>query len=157
MQKRLGVMLLAVRTVRPALDAFYQTLSDEQKARFNAISPEEAAQSNERDLSQACSERASGISSLPIDRIEQTVRPNEVQRVALKGLRDAMAASVNLLKSDCPTYRALTPVGRVEAMEQRLDAMSRAVQTLQPALDGFYNTLSDEQKERFNRLGPAQS
>ena len=77
--------------------------------------------------------------------------------MALKGLRDAMAASVNLLKSDCPTYRALTPVGRVEAMEQRLDAMSRAVQTLQPALDGFYNTLSDEQKERFNRLGPAQS
>ena len=157
MQKRLGVMLLAVRTVRPALEAFYQTLSDEQKARFNAISPEEAAQPNERDLTQVCSERASGVTSLPIDRIEQTVRPNEVQRVALNGLRDAMAASVNLLKSDCPTYRALTPVGRVEAMEQRLDAMLRAVQTLQPALDGFYGTLSDEQKERFNRLGPAQS
>ena len=77
MQHRIDVMLLAVRTVRPALDAFYQTLSDEQKARFNAISPEEAAQSDERDLSQACNARAAGISSLPIDRIEQTVRPNE--------------------------------------------------------------------------------
>ena len=42
-------------------------------------------------------------------------------------------------------------------MEQRLDAMSRAVQTLQPALDRFYGTLTDEQKERFNRLAPAQS
>jgi hypothetical protein len=157
MQKRLDVMLLAVRTVRPALDAFYQTLSDEQKARFNAISPEEAAQSNERDLSQACNARASGISSLPIDRIEQAVRPNEAQRVALKGLRDAMAESINLLASECPTDRALTPAGRAAAMEQRLDAMSRAIQTLQPALDRFYGSLTDEQKERFNRLAPAQS
>ena len=68
-----------------------------------------------------------------------------------------MSASVNLLTSECPTYRALTPIGRVEAMEQRLDAMSRAVQMLQPALDRFYGTLTDEQKERFNRLAPAQS
>ena len=157
MQKRLAVMLLAVRTVRPAMEAFYQALSDEQKARFNAISPEEAAQSNERDLSQACNARTAGISSLPIDRIEQTVRPNEAQRVALKDLRDAMSASVNLLTSECPTYRALTPIGRIEAMEQRLDAMSRSVQTLQPPLDRFYGTLTDEQKERFNRLAPAQS
>ena len=102
MQKRLSVMLQAVRTVRPAMEAFYQTLSDEQKARFNAISPEEAAQSNERDLSQACNARTAGISSLPIDRIEQTVRPNEVQRVALKGLRDAMSESFNLLTVGVP-------------------------------------------------------
>jgi len=39
-------------------------------------------------------------------------------------------------------------------MEQRLDAMLRAVQTVQPALDKFYASLSDEQKERFNRLVP---
>ncbi|MGE3160110.1 MAG: Spy/CpxP family protein refolding chaperone [Xanthobacteraceae bacterium] len=157
MQKRLDVMLLAVRMVRPKLDAFYQTLSDEQKARFNAIDPDNAARSNERDLIEACSARASGISSLPVDRIEQAVRPNEVQRVALKELRDAISSSVNLLTSECPTYRALTPVGRVEAMEQRLHSMSRAVKTLQPALDRFYGTLTDEQKERFNRLAPAQS
>ena len=42
--------------------------------------------------------------------------------------------AINLLKSDCPSYRALTPVVRLEAMEQRLDAMSRAVHTVQPAL-----------------------
>jgi len=28
-----------VQTVRPALERFYQSLSDEQKARFNAIAP----------------------------------------------------------------------------------------------------------------------
>ena len=40
-------------------------------------------------------------------------------------------------------------------MEQRLDAMRRAAETVQPALERFYFSLSDEQKEHFNRL-PAQ-
>jgi hypothetical protein len=34
--------------------------------------------------------------------------------------------------------------------------MLRAVDTVQPALQNFYGSLSDEQKERFNRLAPAQ-
>ena len=84
------------------------------------------------------------------------MQPNDAQRSALKELEDATAEAVSLLKSECPTYRPLTAVGRIEAMEQRLDAMLRAVQTVQPALEKFYSSLSDEQKERFNRLGPAQ-
>ena len=35
MEKRLDTMLVAVKTVRPAFDAFYATLNDEQKARIN--------------------------------------------------------------------------------------------------------------------------
>jgi LTXXQ motif family protein len=61
------------------------------------------------------------------------------------------------LKSDCPTYRPLTPEVRLEAMEQRLDAMLRAVETVQPALAKFYGALDAEQKERFNRLDLGQS
>ncbi len=37
--KRLDVMLQAVKLVRPALEDFYATLSDEQKAQFEAIGP----------------------------------------------------------------------------------------------------------------------
>ena len=160
MHQRLDAMLAAVRTVRPALDKLYQSLSDEQKARFNALEPEEGEQGqrqSQRDLAQLCGERAAGIASLPLARIERTVRPDETQRVALRELQDATAQAVDLLHSSCPTYRALTPVGRLEAMEQRLDTMLQAVQTVQPALEKFYGALSDEQKERFNRLSPAQS
>jgi hypothetical protein len=85
------------------------------------------------------------------------VRPDEAQRAALKELEDATSQAVELLKSDCPTYRALTPVVRLEAMEQRLDAMLRAVQTVEPALQRFYGSLGDEQKERFNRMPPRQA
>jgi hypothetical protein len=37
-------------------------------------------------------------------------------------------------------------------MEKRLDATLAAVKTVQPALAKFYNSLSDEQKARFNSL-----
>jgi len=157
MRQRLDAMLQAVHTVRPVVEKFYQSLNDEQKARFNALSPDNPDQQQaQRDLTQVCSERASGIASLPLERIERAVRPDGAQRSALKELQDATSEAVNLLTSDCPTYRALTPVGRLEAMEQRLDAMLRAVQTVQPALEKFYGSLGDEQKERFNRLSPTQ-
>ena len=158
MALRLDAMLQAVRLLRPAVERFYQSLNDEQKARFNALGADDGPdqQQSRRDLTQACGERASGIASLPLERIERAVRPDEAQRDALRELRDATAEATELLKSDCPTYRALTPVVRLEAMEKRLEAMSRAVHTVQPALEKFYGALGDEQKERFNRLSPAQ-
>jgi LTXXQ motif family protein len=144
-----------VRTVRPVVEKFYQSLNDEQKARFNALSPDNPDQQQaQRDLTQACNARA--FASVPLERIERAVQPDGAQRSALKELQDAMSEAANLLSADCPTYRALTPVGRLQAMEQRLDAMLRAVQTVQPALEKFYGSLGDEQKERFNRLSPAQ-
>src|SRR5262245_6511108 len=47
------------------------------------------------------------------------------------------------------------PTGRVEAMEKRLDATLGAMKTVQPPLAKFYNSLSDEQKARFNSLRSA--
>jgi ABC-type transporter MlaC component len=157
MHQRLDAMLQAVRTVRPVVEKFYQSLNDEQKARFNALGPDNSDQQQaQRSLTQVCGERASGIASLPLERIERAVQPDGAQRSALKELQDATSEAVNLLNSDCPTSRALTPVVRLQAMEQRLDAMLRAVQTVEPALEKFYGSLGDEQKERFNRLSPSQ-
>src|SRR6516225_1457087 len=158
MRGRLSAMLEAVRTVRAPLAKFYALLNDEQKARFNALSSGEDQNEPERrrSLSVLCSERVSGISSVPIRRMELTVRPDEGQRASLRAPQDAIAQAGELLKTDCPTYRPITPVVRIDAMEQRLDAMLRAINIVQPALEKFYGSLTDEQKERFNRLAPAQ-
>jgi hypothetical protein len=40
-------------------------------------------------------------------------------------------------------------------MEKRLDATLGAVKTVQPTLAKFYDSLSDEQKARFNSLRSA--
>jgi hypothetical protein len=155
MESRLQVMLAAVQTVRPALERFYQSLSDEQKARFNAIAPAndaDAAAKDQLDLTRFCDEKAPGVTDLPIDRIAQAVQPTPAQRAALDELKDAAVKAAEGLKVNCPTYQTLTPTGRVEAMEKRLDATLAAVKTVQPALAKFYNSLSDEQKARFNSL-----
>jgi hypothetical protein len=70
-------------------------------------------------------------------------------------LKDASTKAAEALKANCPSYQALTPTGRVEAMEKRLQATLGAVQTVQPALAKFYDGLSDEQKARFNSLRSA--
>jgi LTXXQ motif family protein len=157
MDSRLQVMLQAVETVRPALDRFYQSLNDEQKARFNAVAPSSAASAGDdpRDLTKFCDERSPGVTDLPIDRIAKAVQPTPEQRGALDELKDASARAAEGLKANCPTSQSLTPTGRVEAMEKRLKATLGAVRTVQPALTKFYDSLSDEQKARFNSLRSA--
>jgi hypothetical protein len=154
MQTRLETMLAAVKTVQPALDRFYQSLSDEQKARFNAIAPGQGSASakDQRDLDALCNARAPGVTDLPIDRIAEAVQPSESQRPALDALREASTNAAASLKADCPSYQVLTPVGRTQAMERRLASTLSAVKTLEPALATFYDQLSDEQKARFNTL-----
>ena len=154
MQTRLEVMLQAVQTIRPALEQLYQSLDDEQKARFNAVMPanDTSTGKDKRDLATFCDERAPGVTDLPIDRIAAAVQPTAEQQVSLDELKDASAKAAEGLKADCPSYQALTPTGRIEAMEQRLSAMLAAVKTVQPALAKFYEQLSDEQKARFNAM-----
>jgi hypothetical protein len=55
--KRLDTMLQAVKLVRSALDDFYGTLSDEQKAQFEAIGPLRTASSGQADTMQRYSRR----------------------------------------------------------------------------------------------------
>jgi LTXXQ motif family protein len=50
--KRLDTMLQAIKLVRSALDDFYGTLSDEQKAQFEAIGPQRTASSDLPDTMQ---------------------------------------------------------------------------------------------------------
>jgi hypothetical protein len=92
------------------------------------------------------------VTDLPIDRIAEAVQPSESQRAALDALREASTNAAASLKAECPTYHVLTPVGRTEAMEQRLASTLTAVKTVEPALSKFYDLLSDEQKARFNTL-----
>ena len=55
--KRLDTMLQAIKLVRSALDDFYGTLSDEQKAQFEAIGPQRTASSDQPDMLQGNSRR----------------------------------------------------------------------------------------------------
>jgi hypothetical protein len=157
MKDRLQAALDAVRIVRPPLEKFYASLSDEQKARFNAIGPKSGAtppaDKSAFEEANGCGESKPGLINLPIARVEESVRPTAEQQSELEKLRSATSEAVDILSGACPGTVALTPVGRLEQMEKRLDAMVTAANTIQPALLDFYTALSNEQKARFNTLG----
>jgi ABC-type transporter MlaC component len=156
MRIRVDAMLQAVRTVRPALDAFYQSLSDEQKERFNALDASDsgATARPQSQIGQLCGSRGSSVVNLPIARIQQSLRLSEAQDAALEAVNEASIKAADILNANCPAGQdALTPPGRIAAMEQRLNAMLQAIETVRPALTKFYGALSDEQKARFDRLG----
>jgi hypothetical protein len=166
MVNRIEATLEALKIVRPPLEAFYDSLTDEQKERFNRIGPNigraEAQAARKAAATsgvasgqdpQACKEAKTGLASAPIDRIEDVVQPTEAQRAAFQKLSDASRNAVEILQAACPDAIALTPTGRLEAMQTRLTAMLDAAETVQPALEEFYAALSNEQKARFNSLG----
>ena len=103
--------------------------------------------------SDTCGDPKTSLTQLPIERIEAVIRPADKQKEALDRLRAATEKAVQGLQAACPDNVPLTPVGRLEAMERRLEAMMQAASLMQPALDEFYATLSSEQKARFNTLG----
>src|SRR5215831_14346051 len=70
-----------------------------------------------------CSGQTAGLTDWPIERIAQTVEPNDAQRAVLDELKTATAQALDILKAACPAALPSTPTGRIEAMHQRLDAM----------------------------------
>jgi LTXXQ motif family protein len=132
-----------------------RTFSLKVIGRREVASSRDAAGKDRRDLTKFCDERSPEATDLPIDRIGQAVQPTSVQRPAFDELKGASVKAAEGLKVSCPSYQTLTPTGRVEAMEKRLDATLGAVKTVGPALVKFYNSLSDEQKARFNSLRSA--
>jgi hypothetical protein len=163
MQKRTATMLLALSIVQSPMQRFYESLSDEQKARFNAVSADDQTASIKRgdqapDLSQVCGTEALKAISVPTDRIAQAINPTDAQRSALDSLNETTRKAGDFLKTNCPAAeQSLTPPGRIAAMEQRLKTMLDAIKLVQPALERFYGSLTDEQKARFNLLGSQQS
>lgn len=145
----------AVHTIHAPLLKFYDSLTDEQKARFNAMGPDAGPKTSTAQVADAnaCSGQKPGLTDLPIERIEDALHPSDAQQGRLDQLTKANDQAIAILQAACPDTVPQTPVGRLDAMEKRLDAMIQAGAAIKPALQAFYASLSDEQKSRFNTLG----
>ena len=155
-------MIQAVQIVRPALTRLYNSLSDEQRQRLDALGAEESSNSRATvsagpsgggTIGTLCDRQAESFTKLPAQRIEEVVRPNEQQRTAFENLKQASAQAADELKTSCPAQTAATPVARLDAASNRLQALVQAAKTVRPALAAFYASLDDEQKARFNNMG----
>ncbi|MFZ0729468.1 MAG: Spy/CpxP family protein refolding chaperone [Methylovirgula sp.] len=101
---------------------------------------------------ESCTALAPGIANVPVVRIKRAIRPNDTQLAILNDLKAASAKADGILQASCPSEPPLTPVGRLDAMGKRIDAMIQAVQIIRAPLTTLDNSLDDKQRERFNAI-----
>ena len=161
-EQRLDATTQGIQIVRPALARLYDSLSDEQKQRLDALGTEEshnggataaAGSTGASTLATICDRQAASFTKLPVQDIEEIVKPKDQQQTAFENLKQASAQAADELKTSCAAQTPATPVARLEAASNRLQALVQAVKTVRPTLGAFYASLGDEQKARFNNMG----
>jgi hypothetical protein len=159
-EKRLEAMLQAVAIMRDPLAKFYDALGEEQKQRFDALGSAGTTRAGWApgggDQASLCGQQ-DGVTNLPVQRIERVVAPNADQQGAFDDLKKAAKDAADQLQASCPTQVPQTPVARLDAVDKRLNAMVDAMNVVRPKLAAFYAALNDQQKAKFNTMGPPQS
>jgi hypothetical protein len=122
----------------------------------SGTSARQIAQAALEGYSDHCEEDSLDVASIPVDEIQQLAQPSDEQRAILDELGSASVQAAQIVKASCPTEISSTAVGRLDALQQRVQAMLKAVNIERPVLAKFYDMLSDEQKARLNALTQKQ-
>jgi hypothetical protein len=99
------------------------------------------------DLCRANSASADAL----IERIEHAVGPNASQRDTLEQLRRALAQAIERIAAACPAAMPTTVAERLKAVQDRIWAMHDALLTIRLPFEAFYNSLTDELRQRLRR------
>src|SRR5258706_2757716 len=99
------------------------------------------------DLCRANSASADAL----IERIERAVGPNASQRDALEQLRRVLAQALERIAAACPAAMPTTVAERLKAIQDRIWAMHDALLTIRLPFETFYNSLTDELRQRLRR------
>jgi hypothetical protein len=144
-QDRVGAMRDAALTIRVPLESFYNSLTDEQKARLSGA----AAQAAGERPAANCGAQAAALGDSRA--IEQVIKPTPEQRASLQALQMQFAGLAQAVLSSCPAETPMSPVDRLVAAGDRLTTSLFAVMNAGPALQAFYGSLSDEQKANIGK------
>ena len=138
---------------------YMRTNPNEARTRLNGVNAARTEQTDREartetgtGLLESCTGVAPGVTNLPIDQIRQTIHPTADQEAALDDLRAASSQASDIIKSSCPASVPLTPAGRLDAVEQQLNATTKAIQIVRSPLERFYQALSDDQRKQFNTI-----
>jgi hypothetical protein len=149
----LWAMRYAEFRIRPALETFYGTLTEAQKAQL-AEEPQTVGSSESVPAATpaaVCGEAVTGNAN-PFDSMQRALRPTDEQRKNLQMLYGASMELAQFLTSTCPAETPSTPMARLDAASDRVMALLHAAMGIEPMLGSFYATLSDQQRRRFNAI-----
>jgi len=121
----------ATLLMREPLEKFYGALSDAQKAKLAGEAA--AAQA----LARACVDPRKAEWSP--DRLAQALGKSQQDRVKLDALRERSAELIKFLAFSCPRGHEPTPLDRLEAARERLNAMLYVVMSMSPTVGELYS------------------
>jgi hypothetical protein len=158
MQSQLQALAMAVDIVRQPLADFSQSLTADQRSRFDGAQPPAAKdqatvkeQNQAGNLVQPCGGSSTAI-DWSIAQISRSVQPTDAQRDDVANVKQSFNAAAIDLDAHCPASAPATTLRRLETIEARLDAAWRTVLAMQVTLANFETKLSDEQKSRFDAM-----
>jgi hypothetical protein len=159
LDKRLRAMDEAVDGLITPFSAFSKSLSDDQRRALGALGGPQSTKADPLQMSDVggCADEGQQFTDVPVQQIEQSVKPDAQQQAALDKLKAVSAQAAEKLRSTCPTSVAASPEARMQEMDQRLHDTIVAVNDVRPALVAFYDSLNDEQKARFDTLPQEQA
>lgn len=147
----LWAMRYAEFRIRPALEKFYGSLTDAQKAQLDE-EPQTVGSSEAlppTTPAAICSEPVAAEAN-PFDQIQRALQPTAEQRKSLQMLYGASMEMAQFLSSTCPNETPATPMARLSAASDRVMSLLHAAMGIEPMLGEFYASLSDQQRRRFN-------
>lgn len=150
--------------IRGPLQAFYDSLSPDQKAAFDWQDPQQRApQKSQPDAKaadkamnsqfQACAGPGMATSERLLKEIEKSSDLRQEQSPAMDALRKATTDMAKFLSASCGEAIAKDPLGRLDAANAELSRLSYAATSEQIALNDFYGALDAGQKAKFDGLG----
>ena len=159
LEERLWAVYDADLVARPAIKAFYDSLTNQQRAKF-ITAPAPAALNDSNDANaqigqryQGCATQSTGDTERLIDKITMTTRPTPDQQASLENLRTKSSQLEKLLLASCARPIPNSTPARLEAANGRLFDIISVANNLQIELNDFYGALDGEQKAAFDRLG----
>jgi hypothetical protein len=156
--QRLWSVQNASVVVRGALKDFYDTLSDEQKAKFRPAPDKAKAEKTDSKPGdnpmnrQACAQQAGGDERL-MKQIQQAVRPTRQQKAGVEALAKTAGGMSQYLTASCAQPTPDDPLARLDAATGRLTAINYAATSMEVALSQFSAALTDDQRKKFDALG----
>jgi hypothetical protein len=147
MTDALWTMWDATLLMRGPLARFYDSLTPEQKAKLTGPSPADAKAAG------AC--EAQRAADWPAERLQQAMglreRPSEEQRRSLEALRQRFTELAQFLATSCPQESEPTPIKRLSAAGDRMNALMYAVVNMGPAMEALQGAPGSQARQQGAR------
>jgi hypothetical protein len=159
----LNLVADALGGLRPAVVKFHALLSDEQKGRLITMTLSDGrpsrsgrtgknsagANGGNQEAKAFCAQWAAILRTWPVKQLDAGMQLSDGQRAALYEVSAAVFRSAGDLVEACPMANPVTPLARLDATRDELQALRQDIDAIRPAAAAFESRLNEVQRKRL--------